>query len=64
MYIVGGFDGEKLNDIWRIDMSKLCYENWNYKTANKNKSLLHIDDKYSAKIQIESKNYFMRIGGA
>lgn len=34
MYIVGGFDGEKLNDIWRLDASKLCYESWEKKTVN------------------------------
>jgi len=28
LFVVGGFDGEKLNDVWKIDLSKLCFESW------------------------------------
>lgn len=33
MFVVGGFDGEKLNDVWKIDVSKLCFESWENKQA-------------------------------
>lgn len=26
MYIVGGFDGEKLNDVWKVNLDKICYQ--------------------------------------
>jgi hypothetical protein len=31
MYIIGGFDGEKLNQVWKINVESLCYERINAK---------------------------------
>ena len=29
MFVVGGFDGEKLNDIWKINLKDVVFHTWN-----------------------------------
>ena len=40
MYIIGGFDGEKLNDIWKINLKDVCYHSWSAKPKERSESAL------------------------
>jgi N-acetylneuraminic acid mutarotase len=66
MFIIGGFDGEKLNDIWKINLKDVCYHSWNTKPKT-NKVLKSSTDankgfgKKSVATEVSRNNFIDKI---